>query len=86
MVKIWAKVILENRIINQCIFSLDGEIDYSEFHDYLKEICGKLDIATPVLIKAHLFSYAKYNTVKFTKDDFLEKIDFDKLVLENIGL
>jgi hypothetical protein len=47
------------------------------------EICSALDVATPVLIKTHIFNYAKYNNVKFIAEDFLEPIDFDKLVLEN---
>ena len=60
-----------------------GVTDYSEFYDYVHEICESLDCPTPVIIKTHLFNYAKYNTVRFGKDDFVESIDFDKLVLEN---
>ena len=41
------------------------------------------NVATPVLIKTHLFNYAKYNNVRFTQSDFVEQISFDKLVLEN---
>ena len=63
MIRIWAKVLLDNKIIKQCV-----------------------DIPTPVIIKTHLFNYAKYNTVKFTKQDFVESIDFDKLVFENAFL
>ncbi len=86
MVRIWAKVMKKDKILNQFIFEKDGEIDYSEFFEYLREICSNLDIATPALIKTHLFNYAKYNTVRFTKSDFVEPISFDKLVLENAGL
>ena len=57
--------------------------DYSLFFDYVREICEKLDCPTPVVLKSHIFSYAKYNTVKFVPSDFVEKVDFDKLVLEN---
>ena len=84
MVKIWAKVMKKGKIIKQFTFEKLGEVDYSEFFSYLREICENLDIPTPVLIKQHLFAYAKYNTVKFVKDDFLESIDFDRLVLENL--
>ena len=60
-------------------------MDYSEFFDYVAEICYALDAPTPVVIKAHIFNYAKYNYVKFIKNDFVEVIDFDKLILENIA-
>lgn len=84
MIKIWAKVMKKGKIVKQCVFERDTNIDYSEFFDYLREICETLDVATPVLIKQHLFSFAKYNNVKFLADDFMEPIPFDRLVLENI--
>lgn len=84
MIRIWAKVLKNNKIINQYVFERAESMDYSQFLDYLREICENLDIATPVLIKTHLFNYAKYNVVRFTAGDFLEPIPFDKLVLENI--
>ena len=83
MIRIWAKVMKKDKILKECMFEKDGEIDYSEFFDYLREIAERLDVATPVLIKTHLFNYAKYNVVRFTASDFVENICFDKLVLEN---
>ena len=41
-------------------------------------------VVTPVIVKNHLFNFAKYNGVKFVKSDFLEPIDFDRLVVENL--
>lgn len=86
MIRIWAKVMKKNKIEKQFVFEKDGQIDYSEFFDYLREICENLDIPTPILIKTHLFNYAKYNNVRFSASDFVEQINFDKLVLENISL
>ena len=83
MVRIWAKVMKGSKIIKQFMFEKQTSIDYSEFFDYLREICENLEIATPVLIKTHLLNFAKYNNVRFTQNDFVETISFDKLVLEN---
>ena len=83
MVRIWAKLYKDGKIIKQYIYTRNEMTDYSMFFDYLREICDMLDCPTPVLIKTHIFNYAKYNNVKFTVDDFVEKISFDKLVLEN---
>ncbi len=83
MIRIWAKVIKKDKIVKQYMLERFTAMDYSEFSDYLKEICENLDIPTPVLIKTHLFYYAKYNVLRFRPDDFVEKVDFDKLVLEN---
>ena len=84
MIRIWAKTYKENKISSQYVFEKEGNIDYSEFFDYVRDICENLDIPTPVIIKTHLFNYAKYNILRFTKEDFVEQINFDKLVLENI--
>lgn len=83
MIRIWAKVMKKDKILKQFMFEKGENMDYSEFYSYLREICENLDIATPLVIKTHLFNYAKYNTVRFAKDDFVEQINFDKLVLEN---
>lgn len=83
MVRIWAKVMKGSKILKQFMFEKQTSLDYSEFFDYLREICENLDIATPVLIKTHLFNFAKYNNVRFNQSDFVEPISFDKLVLEN---
>ena len=83
MFRIWAKVIKDEKIIKQVVYEKTETLDYSLFFDYVRDICETLDIPTPVIIKTHLFNYAKYNTLKFTKADFVENVNFDKLVLEN---
>ncbi len=84
MIKIWAKIYSDNKIIRQCVFERAEKMDYSLFFEYLSEICSTLDIPTPVIIKTHIFNYAKFNHVKFLPADFIENVDFDKLILENI--
>ena len=84
MFKIWAKVIREGKIIKQLTYGRDEKFTYSQFFNYLADICEGLDIATPVLLKSHIFNYAKFSMVRFIPRDFAESVDFDKLVLENI--
>ena len=84
MFRIWAKVYREDHIEKQLTYSREEPFSYAEFFGYLAEICDKLDVPTPVLMKVHLFQYAKFNHVVFRAADFMEEIPFDKLVLENI--
>ena len=69
MIKIWAKVVKKGKIIKQFVLEKQKNIDYADFFEYLREICENLDIPTPVLIKQHLFNYAKYNNVKIKKSN-----------------
>lgn len=83
MFKIWAKVLREDKIIKQLVY--EGEtFSYSEFFGYLADICDRLDISTPVLLKTHILNYAKFRHVVFRPRDFMETPPFDKLILENI--
>lgn len=84
MFRIWAKVIKDGKIIEQVTYEKDDKFTYSHFFNYLADICEELDIPTPILLKTHIFNYAKFNTVRFLPRDFAESVDFDRLVLENI--
>lgn len=86
MFRIWAKVVTDGKITKQLTYERDEKFTYSQFFAYLADICEELDIATPVLLKSHIFNYAKFNTVRFIPRDFAESVDFDKLILENIVL
>lgn len=86
MFRIWAKVIVGEKIVKQLTYERDDAFTYSKFFVYLSDICEGLDIETPILMKAHIFNYAKFRTVRFLPRDFAEKPEFDKLVLDNITL
>lgn len=84
MFRIWAKVFLEDHIEKQTVYKRDDKFTYSEFFRYLADICDELDVPTPILLKPHIFNYAKFNHVIFRPADFMEDVPFTKLVLENI--
>ncbi len=84
MFRIWAKIIVGEKITQQITYERDEKFVYSQFFSYLSDICEELDIPTPILLKTHIFGYAKFRTVRFTARDFAETPEFDKLVLENI--
>lgn len=84
MFRIWAKVIKDGKIVKQLTYERTDKFAYSEFFTYLSDICEGLDIATPILLKTHIFNYAKFNTVRFLPRDFAEVPEFDRLVLDNL--
>ncbi|MCD7728364.1 MAG: hypothetical protein LUI60_00400 [Clostridia bacterium] len=86
MFKIWARIEKEHKIVKQITYESDRKFAWGEFFNYLADICEELDCATPILLKTHIFSYAKFNRVRFLPRDFAETVNFDYLVLENIVL
>ena len=84
MVRIWAKVMKGEKIVKQLTYEREDKLTYSQFFAYLSDICEGLDIATPILLKTHIFNFAKFSTVRFLPRDFAETPEFDKLILDNI--
>lgn len=84
MFRIWAKVYLDDHIQKQYVYERETPFSYSEFFNYLTDICDALDIPTPVLLKTHIMNFAKFNHVVFRPADFMEQTPFGKFVLENI--
>lgn len=84
MFRIWAKVVKGEKIIKQITYEREGKFTYSDFWKYVSDVCEELDIATPIVLKTHIFNYAKFRTVKFLPRDFTEKPDFDKLIVDDI--
>ncbi len=84
MIRIWAKLYRGEHIEKQLTYEREGAFTYADFFLYLAEICDALDVPTPVLLKTHLFHYAKFHHAVFRPRDFVESVPFDKLVLENL--
>lgn len=84
MVKLWVKVVKNNQTIEKYDFSRDVDMQWSDFFDYVRDICFSMDLPTPVILKTHLFNFAKFNYVRFLPSDFVESVDFDYLMIENV--
>lgn len=83
MVRIWAKVMKEEKIIKDTIYEdFENNFDSDNFFNYIASICETMDIATPVILNKHLFHYVEFNTAIFLPSDFPEEVDFDKFVIE----
>lgn len=81
----WAKLVKDGKIIKQLDYARDDKFTYSRFFEYLSDICEELDVATPVLLKTHIFNYAKFGQTRFIARDFTETPDFDKLEIVNVS-
>lgn len=83
MLRLWGKLYKDHKIVRQMTLNTREEkMDYSRFYDYMSEIAHALDCPTPLVIKSHIFNFAKFNFVKFVKADFVEQISFDYMMVE----
>ncbi len=83
MIRIWGKVFKGEKITKHSIVSVEPK--ECTFFDMLKSLCEKLDIPTPVLLNKHLNDFNQFNMTLFKQDDFIDAINFDRLVIEYLA-
>jgi len=83
MLRIWAKIMKEEKIVKSTMFETIENFEVDNFFDYLSNICHTLDLATPILLAKHVYHFVAFKNANFSKYDFPEEINFDALVLED---
>ncbi len=83
MVRICAHLVKNNRRIKDQLFEFDEEFEISSFEHYVQEICYIFDIPNPVTLVTHIKNFIVFNHCTYKPDDFVDKVNFDKLVIEN---
>ncbi len=86
MVRIWAKTIKNNKIVKSYVYENIASFNKETFYLYVQEICHKMDIPTPVVLRYHIENYVNFTNCTFLPRDFVESVHFDKLVLEDASL
>lgn len=86
MIRIWARTMVDTKITRSYIYESIDNFSEDKLRLHIEKICHELDIPTPMILKSHITSYVDFNIASFKKSDFVEWIDFDKLVIENASL
>ncbi|MCL2555929.1 MAG: hypothetical protein FWE03_02765 [Firmicutes bacterium] len=86
MFKIWAKLYKKEKIVGSIIFEHQEKFNRDKFFSYLTKICQTLDIVVPVVMNSHIDHFINFNNCRFLARDFVDKINFTKLVLESIPI
>lgn len=85
MLKIWGKIIKNSKIIKSevAISELEGS-----YQDNLKacliELCDKFDIQKPYWLPTNLQEFNRRSKTSFNKHNFMDEIDFDKFIIEEL--
>lgn len=83
MIKFWAKVIKDDKLLKSVIFEDFVLFNRENFEKSVAKLCETIDEPCPVLLSKHFNHFNQFNITHFTKADFIETVKFDKLVIEN---
>ena len=81
MFRVWGKLIKDNKLICDRTVCIENYniTRTSKVYKALEEICYEFDLAKPIWLKSNQQDFIKHARTRFTKDNFVETIDFDYL-------
>ena len=83
MLRIWARTTQDLKITRSYIYTSIDTFSKETFRLHIEKICNELDIPSPIILDSHITNYIEFNNTTFIARDFIESIDFEKLILEN---
>ncbi len=86
MFKLWAKIIRNNKLLRDVTVSND-EVRLNRTKKVfaaIDEVCVQLDLSHPVWLDSNIEDFKRFDRTRFTKDSFIEGIDFDYLEIQVI--
>ena len=85
MIRIFAKTTIDGKVQKHLKYEIDEDFEIGHFEEYIKNICEKFDCPTPVILAKHIRDYILFGHCTFFVDDFIEKIYFERLVIESFA-
>lgn len=80
MFRIWIKEIKDNHLIKDTVIE-DGS-DETRTHKVFKALekaCQEFDISQPIWLEINVRDFKRFARTRFTRDSFIEDIEFDYL-------
>lgn len=78
--RIWFKIFTDAHLIKS--ETIEDDTDNTRTHKIfaaLEEACIRFDLGKPIWLDANIAEFKKRSQTRFTKDNFVEEIDFDYL-------
>jgi len=83
MFKVWAKIIKENHLLQDIVVENPAQDTRThKVFQCLEQVCYAFDLSNPIWLDANVTEFRRLRKTRFTKDCFIEEIDFDYLDAE----
>ena len=86
MFRLWAKVFKDNRMLQDMVVCNDDPTlnRTRKILNALDEICYAFDLSKPLWLESTVEDFRKHDKTRFTKDNFIDGIEFDFLEIQVI--
>lgn len=86
MFRMWGKIFKDNRLMRDTVAEI-GDYSLSRTQMVLRaldEICYEFDLEKPIWLDARVREFQLHSKARFTRDSFIEAVDFDYLEIQVI--
>ncbi len=86
MFRLWAKIFRDNHMLRD-ITVCDADRDKNrtkKVFDAVDEVCYAFDLSKPIWLDVNIDEFKRIDKTRFTRDNFIEGIDFDYLEIHVI--
>ena len=86
MFRLWAKIIVSGKMVkNMTIENSDSSLNRTKkIFNSIDEICYAYDLSKPIWLDKNIREFKKNSRTRFTKDNFVDEIEFDSMDIEVI--
>ena len=85
MFRMWGKIFKKNRMITDTVICVDNDLNRTrKVYQALEEMCYELDLPKPLWLESNKQDFIRSSKTRFTRDSFIEEIDFDYLEIQVI--
>lgn len=87
MIRIWGKIVKNNKIIKDHVVESNIDGSYQEnLKECISQLCYIFDISKPYWLPVNMEEYNKRYKTIFNSHNFIDEIDFDKFVIEELEI
>ena len=86
MFRLWGMIFKDNRMVRDTVIE-NGDYSMSRtemIFAALEDICYEFDLGKPIWLDATIQDFKRHDKARFTKDNFIETIEFDYLEIQVI--
>lgn len=85
MFRLWGKIWQDNHMLKDMVYENDkADTRTHKVFDGLEAICHEFNIGIPIWLDLNVKDFQMFDKVRFTKDSFIEEIEFDYLEIHVI--
>ena len=85
MFRLWGRIWKDNHMLKDTVICIDSDLNRTrKVYQALEEICYEFDLGKPIWLSSNINDFKRHAKTRFTKDSFIEQIDFDYLEIEVI--